>query len=59
MLRKEKNMEISKNLEEIFYKGELINLKKTSIEDLEKMAKEIDSEQKDIKNYIFDILEKN
>ena len=52
-------MEISKNLEEIFYRGELINLKKTSIEDLEKMAKEIDSEQKDIKNYIFDILEKN
>ena len=47
----------SKNLGEVYVKGEIINLNTISIESLESKVQEIESEEKNIKNKIFGILE--
>lgn len=50
-------MENIKNLGEVYIKGEIINLNSASIENLESKIQEIESEEKNIKNQIFNILE--
>ena len=46
-----------RNLGEVYMNGEIINLNTTPIEILESKAQEIEFEEKNIKNQIFNILE--
>lgn len=50
-------MEKIKNFGQKYIKGELVNLDSASIEYLEKKITEIELEEKNIKNDIFNILE--
>lgn len=50
-------MENINNLNDIFFEGGLINLKSTSIENLEKKLQEIEIKQKDIKDSIFSVID--
>ena len=46
-----------KELGEIFYKGNIINLEKESLEKLENISQELKNDKKNIKNQIFNLLE--
>lgn len=51
-------MEDINKLNDIFYDGGIVNLKNTNIEKLESIRDEINVKQSNLKNSIYDIIEK-